>query len=145
MSQTPFAAAGTRRPLHPLLVPVVGAFFVGALLTDLLYIATVNTQWETFSVWLLTVGLLVAACAGAALLFDLASRGTSFRPAWLRVLACVVGALLELVNAFIHSRDGYTAVVPSGVTLSAVVTLIVLFLGYHRWTLGDRRRRLPAD
>jgi uncharacterized membrane protein len=96
-------------------------------------------MWETFSIWLLTAAMIVAALAGIALLVDLVFRRRSFRPVWFRVFACVVGALLSLINAFIHSRDGYTAVVPSGLTISAIVTVIVLYLGWNGWNLSTRR------
>ena len=42
-------------------------------------------------------------------------------------------SVLSLVNAFVHSRDGYTAVVPTGLILSATVLLILLIARlYHR-------------
>jgi uncharacterized membrane protein len=128
------------RPVHPIFVPVASAFLLGAFVTDILYVETYLGMWETFSIWLLTAGMIVAAVAGLALLVDLVFRRHAFRPAWCRVLACVIGALLSLVNAFIHSRDGYTAVVPSGLTLSAIATLIVIYLGWNRWDLSVRRR-----
>jgi uncharacterized membrane protein len=126
------------RPVHPIFVPVAAAFLLGAFVTDVLYVETYLGMWETFSIWLLTAGMIVAALAGIALLIDLVFRRRSFRPAWCRVLACVVGALLSLVNAFVHSRDGYTAVVPTGLTLSAIATVIILYLGWNRWDLSRR-------
>ena len=126
------------RPVHPIFVPVAAAFMLGAFVTDVLYVETYLGMWETFSIWLLTAAMIVAAFAGIALLVDLVFRRRLFRPAWCRVLACVVGALLSLINAFIHSRDGYTAVVPSGLTISAIVTVIIIYLGWNRWTLSRR-------
>jgi uncharacterized membrane protein len=127
------------RPVHPIFVPIAAAFLLGAFVTDVLYVETYLGMWESFSIWLLTAGMIVAAFAGIALLVDLVFRRHSFRPAWCRLFACVVGALLSLVNAFIHSRDGYTAVVPSGLTLSAIVTVIILYLGWNGWNLSTRR------
>ena len=37
----------------------------------------------------------------------------------------VVMFVVALVNAFVHSRDGYTAVVPTGLILSGIVVLIL--------------------
>ena len=37
----------------------------------------------------------------------------------------VIG-FLALINAFVHSRDGYTAVVPTGLILSVLVVAILL-------------------
>jgi uncharacterized membrane protein len=46
--------------------------------------------------------------------------------------------LLSLLNAFVHSRDGYTAVVPTGLTLSALVVAILLFTAWadRAWYLA---------
>jgi uncharacterized membrane protein len=35
--------------------------------------------------------------------------------------------MLAFVNAFVHSRDGYTAVVPDGLILSILVVVILIF------------------
>jgi uncharacterized membrane protein len=109
---------------------------LGAFVTDVLYVEIVSHLWETCSIWLLTAGMIVTLFAGIAVLVDLVVRRRSFRPAWL--LACAIGALLSLVNAFIHSRDGYTAVVPSGLTLSAIVTVLILYMGWNGWNLSTR-------
>jgi uncharacterized membrane protein len=47
-------------------------------------------------------------------------------PVWPLVLATAVAFLLALTNAFVHSRDGYTAVVPTGLILSGIVVIILL-------------------
>ena len=58
----PPARAG-KMQLHPLLVPFPVVCFFGTLATDLAYWATKSVQWETFSVWLLTIGLIMAGFA----------------------------------------------------------------------------------
>jgi uncharacterized membrane protein len=52
--------------------------------------------------------------------------------------------LLSLINAFVHSRDGYTAVVPTGLTLSGLVLVIVLLMGLMGST-GAYRHHTGAD
>jgi uncharacterized membrane protein len=47
--------------------------------------------------------------------------------------------LLSLLNAFVHSRDGYTAVVPQGLCLSAIVTVLLLVIGWRGWSLAALR------
>jgi uncharacterized membrane protein len=44
-----------------------------------------------------------------------------------------------VTSAFVHSRDGYTAVVPTGLMLSAGV-VIVLLLAEIATVLANRRR-----
>ena len=115
------------RSFYATLVPFPIACFICTLLTDLAYVATDSFVWETFSVWLLTIGCVVAGLAVIAGIVDLVRsrrvRGLAQPP--LRVLGEVVAFVLSIVNAFVHSRDGYTAVVPQGVILSALVVLVL--------------------
>ena len=51
---------------------------------------------------------------------------------WMRVVGEFVAFGLALLNVFVHSRDGYTAVVPEGIILSALTVLVLivtLFVG----------------
>lgn len=52
---------------------------------------------------------------------------------WPRLLGLLVALALSLVNVLVHSRDGYTAVVPQGLILSALVVFVLLVI-----TLADR-------
>ncbi len=124
-------------PLHAILIPLGAAFLIGALVTDLLYLATFSTQWETFSIWLITAGLLIAAVAALALVVDLVSRRTA-RLSWWRFAIFAAAVIVSIVNAFVHSRDGYTAVAPSGVWLSAIVTALLVIGGWGGWSLNAR-------
>jgi uncharacterized membrane protein len=123
------------QPVYATLVQFPAVCFVGTLLTDVAYWNTTNTIWETFSVWLLTVGCIVAAFAGiAGLITWLTHRHVRVPPfAGLHVVTSVVALILSIVNAFVHSRDGYTAVVPQGLTLSAVVVVLMLLATWLGW------------
>jgi uncharacterized membrane protein len=118
--------------IHPMLVPFPIACFFGAFVTDLVYWWTDNTQWETFSVWLLSAGMVMAGFAVIAGLIDFIGNRhiRALRPAWFHVLGNVVALVLALINAFVHSRDGYTAVIPTGLILSTLVVLILMFTGW---------------
>ncbi len=131
----------TAKPLiHPLLVPFPVVCFFGALATDLAYWASDSVLWETFSVWLLTAGLVMAAVAVIAGLVDL-GRGMRLRALQpLRLLGAVVVIVLSLINVFIHSRDGYTAVIPSGLALSALVAILMIAIGWSGWAMASRPR-----
>jgi uncharacterized membrane protein len=37
---------------------------------------------------------------------------------------------LSVINVLVHSRDGYTAVVPMGIVLAGVVVLIMMITGW---------------
>jgi uncharacterized membrane protein len=115
-----------------MLIPFPVACFVGALITDIVYWRSMSFIWETFSVWLLTAGLLVAGVAVIAGLVDFVSdyRGRNLRSAWIHALGYGLVIALSLINVFVHSRDGYTAVVPTGIILSGIVVLFMAMMGW---------------
>jgi uncharacterized membrane protein len=124
--------------LHPLFVAASAALLIGALVTDIVYAETLLFQWDNFSIWLITGGLIAAALAGLALIFDML-LGRAGPINWLRFVLLVGAALLSLLNALVHSRDAYTAVVPQGLMLSAVVTVILLIVVAHGWAVAAVR------
>jgi uncharacterized membrane protein len=140
------ASRATRPPtlLHPLLIGPGAALLIAAFATDLLYWRTVLPAWETFSIWLLTGGLILAALASLALLLDVVLRHARAFSRW-RFLALAAAVLLALLNAFVHGRDGYTAVVPQGLLLSAIVTVLLLAIGWRGWSLAAARPASSAS
>jgi uncharacterized membrane protein len=119
------------QPIHPILVPFSITCFAGAFITDLAYWQTAAVVWETFSDWLITVGLIMAGFAIIAFVIDLVGGKQIRRTlAWPHAVGYALAVLLSLINAFVHSRDGYTAVVPTGLMLSALVVVILLFTGW---------------
>jgi len=129
-------------PIHPMLVPFPIVCFVGTLATDIAYAQTANMQWANMSAWLLTAGLIMSvfvAIAGAAdFLGD--RRIRMLRPAWIHGLGNVLALGLSIVNVFVHSRDAYTSVVPTGLILSAVVVLILIVTGWNGWSMVYRHQ-----
>src|SRR6202795_3454512 len=114
------------RPLHKMLVAFSTAYFAGALVTDVVYWQMPDVMWERFSIWLIAAGLIMAGLAVIAYVIDLAARRRIDRPAWPRAIGYAIAVLLALTNAFVHSRDGYTAVVPTGLMLSAFVVIVLV-------------------
>jgi uncharacterized membrane protein len=137
-SPKPASAAGVRT-LNPMLVPFPVAYFAAAFVTDLAYWRTTEVMWERFSIWLIAGGLVMAALVALAAVIDLAFARQ--KPVWLRALVYTVAMLVALLNVFVHSRDGYTAVVPTGLTLSAcVVAILLIFIVTGGWSLTTPRR-----
>ena len=116
------------RSLYGMLVPLPMSCFALALLTDLAYWKTDSVLWETFSVWLLALGLIVAGLAVLGGVVDLVrSRNVrGLEQSLPTVVLQLVAIGLALVNVLVHSRDGYTAVVPEGLILSALTVLALL-------------------
>ena len=132
------AKAG-RQAIHEMLVPFPVAYFTGAFITDLVYWRTAAVMWERFSVWLITAGLLMAGLAAIAAVIDLA--GGRQKPSWFRALGYALAILLALLNVLVHSRDGYTAVVPTGLMLSGLVIIVLLLTAcVGRAFLANRHR-----
>jgi len=125
-----------------MLVPFPIACFTGALLTDIAYWRSADIMWSNFSAWLLTIGLVMGCLAALAGLTDFlghrAVRAQS--PAWPHMLGNIVVLVLSAINAFVHSRDAWTSVVPTGLVLSATVVVIMLFTGWMGWSLVYRHR-----
>lgn len=123
-------------PIHPMLIPFPITCFVGALVTDVVYAKTANLTWQYFSIWLISAGLFMGGLAALAGFVDYFGdrRVRQQRPATPHMLLNVAAMLLAFVNAFVHSRDGWTAVVPQGLILSGVV---VLLLGVSAWLGGS--------
>lgn len=106
--------------------------------TDSIYYTTALWQWANFSAWLITAGLIVTFIAVILLLIDFATR----RAGRLNTVSFVLvgaAALLSLVNAFVHSRDAWTSVVPQGILLSAASTMLLLVAGRRGWSLALSR------
>ena len=126
-----------RSPLHPRFVGFGATLFIGAFATDLAYARSTLFQWENFSAWFITAGLVLAAVAAVALAFDIAlHRVTAID--WRRFLGFTAAILLSVLNVLVHSRDAYTAVVPQGLILSGIVAAILLILGWWRgWSVAE--------
>jgi uncharacterized membrane protein len=128
------------RPIHKILVSFSAAYFAGALVTDLAYWQMPDVLWERFSIWLITAGLIMAGVATIAYVIDLAGRRQIDRPTWPRVVGYGIAVLLSLINAFVHSRDGYTAVVPTGLMLSGLVIFVLLLTAWVGMAQANRPR-----
>jgi uncharacterized membrane protein len=134
------AATARGRPLHKILAAFSAAYFAGALITDLEYWQAPDVLWERFSIWLIVAGLVMAGLTVVAYAIDLASSRRIDRPAWPRVVGYALTIVLSLINAFIHSRDGYTAVVPTGLMLSGLVVVVLLLTSWAGAALANRPR-----
>jgi uncharacterized membrane protein len=137
----PKSATGLRgRPILKFLVWFSAAYFTGALVTDLAYWQMLNVMWERFSIWLIVAGLILAGLATVTYVVGLASSRQIEGPAWPGVVGYAIAGLLSLLNAFVHSRDAYTAVVPTGLMLSALVVVVLLLTALVGSASADRVR-----
>jgi uncharacterized membrane protein len=134
---------GHAHRLYAMLLPIPIICFVGALLTDCAYqYSGGNLLWANFSSWLIVTGLLLGAIAGIVLLISLAADATLRGAAgWGHFGLLFAAWMVELINALVHTRDGWTAVVPAGLTLSVVAVVLALASG---WLWQSARYRSAA-
>jgi len=132
-------------PIHPMLIPFPIACFVLAFVSDLALWRTGDAFWSTASLWLLGVGLIMAALAAVAGLIDVFGddRIRNLSDAWLHAGGNVLAVLIELYNWYMRYQGG--AVVPTGVILSGVVVLILLYTGWKGWEMVYHHRVGVAD
>ena len=123
-----------RHPLYAMLLPVPVVCFIGALITDIAYVKSGgNLIWLSFASWFLLFGLLFGAIAALILLINFIRDRALRRPTgWLHLLLFYAALLVGLFDIFIHERDGWTAVVPIGMTLSIIAVVLILIAAWLR-------------
>lgn len=130
-------------PLHAMLVPFPIACFTGALLTDIAYLNTAEIQWANFSAWLLAFGVFTGGIAAVGGMIDLfAQKAPKPVIAWAHMGGNIGLLIIALINNFVHARDGWTSVVPTGIILSAVTVAIMMVTGFlgHKLAYSHVRR-----
>ncbi len=131
-------ARRAQRLLHPFFISLGAALLMAALFTDYMYYSNSLIQWSNFSEWLIAGGLVLALIALIFLLVDF-GLGRAGAISWLDFLLVGAAALLSVFNVLVHTRDGWTSVVPTGITLSAIVTILLLVAGLRGWAVTAER------
>ncbi|QKC86342.1 DUF2231 domain-containing protein [Mesorhizobium sp. NZP2077] len=128
----------TRRPHHRTPMAIANACFIGTLLTDVTYWRSAEMMWADFSAWLLFAGLVVGVLAVLAAIVDLLTGRLSggSGPVWPYLLGSLVVLVISFFNALVHSRDAWTSVVPTGLSLSAAAVIVLLLVGLLGWRSG---------
>ncbi|HEY7807339.1 MAG TPA: DUF2231 domain-containing protein [Croceibacterium sp.] len=127
-------------PIHAMLVPFPIVCFTGALLSDIVYSDSPQVQWTNFSQWLLAIGLIIGVLAAIFGLIDFLAAGrTRPRIGWFHLLLNAIVLVLALFNNLVHSRDGWTGVVPTGLFLSVITVLLMVVSGFLGWRMAYRR------
>ncbi|MEI9930145.1 MAG: DUF2231 domain-containing protein [Rhizomicrobium sp.] len=127
-----------QRPVHSFFIGLGGALLMAALFTDYMYSNNSLMQWSNFSAWLILGGLILALVSAIVLAIEILLHRTG-PIRWLDFSILAVAAVLSIINEFVHTRDAWTTVVPTGITLSAIVTILLLVAGLRGWAVTDAK------
>ncbi|WP_085026639.1 DUF2231 domain-containing protein [Ensifer aridi] len=127
---SPSTAATATSPIHSLFAPFPVVCFTLALLTDIAFWQTGYGMWQNFSAWLLFAGMVFGVVAALAGVAEFLFRSKRRAPAaiWLHTVGYVVVLGLAFVNNLVHAADGWRAVVPYGLILSAATVLLIILI-----------------
>jgi uncharacterized membrane protein len=139
-------------PIHPMLVPFVVGFLVGAFVTDAVYLQTMDPFWARGSFWLLSAGIVMAVIAAAIGLTDFLGDSAirQLRAAWWHMAGNLLMAGLSVANLYLRIVNGIEAAA-AYMWLSFVVVLLLLFTGWKGWEMvyrghvGVSDRMHPAE
>lgn len=144
MRRTSGTSSGTMlHPLHAILLAFPLALFSAALASDVAYLRTAELQWSNFSAWMITGAMVFGGAVLVwALVAVLAPRRTGRMRGGAYLAAVVIMLAAGLLNAFQHSRDGWSSVGATGLVLSILSTLaavLAAWIGYSSQPTARRR------
>lgn len=129
-------------PIHPLLIPFPIVSFIGALVTDVMWLTTGEGGWATASNWLLGIGLVTALLAAAAGMADYLGddRVKKIGAATRHMIANIVVVTLEAVNLLVRLTGGMDQIGSLGIWLSLASLVILAYSGWLGGELVYRHR-----
>ena len=128
-------------PLHPMIIPFPIAFLVSAFVTDLVFLNGGGDGWATASMNLLGAGVATALLAAVFGFTDFFGERKirALRTAWWHMGGNLLAVVIAALNWWLRSSGGaQESVAGTGVVLSGVVALLLLFNGWMGWELVYR-------
>ena len=148
MRQHPHSTAQIAgHPIHPMLIPFPIAFFVGTLVTDIVFTIKGDPFWARMAFYVLAAGLVMAALAALAGLTDFLGDRLVRRlsAAWHHMIGNVTAVELEIVSLAVRGGPHGTGGYPLALYLSIAVTLILLYTGWRGWEMVYRDHVAISD
>ncbi len=130
-------------PLHPMLIVFPIAFWLGALLADIVYWIGAEPGWARASMWLVGAGVVGALAAALAGFVDFLGDAEIRRlhHAWQHMIGNVIALVLSALSLSLRLAEGAAeAVLPWGLALSAIVGIVLAFTGWLGGELVYRHR-----
>lgn len=134
-------------PIHPMLVPFVIGFYVGAFAADLAFAGTGDPFWARGAMWLIGAGIVMSVLAALAGFIDfVAEPAIRMLPAaWWHFGVNALVTLISVVDWCLRYVDGNEAGSHSYVWLTLLVTLLLLFSGWKGWEMVSKHHVGVAD
>jgi uncharacterized membrane protein len=129
-------------PVHPMLVPFVIAFYVGAFAADLGFAGTGDPFWARGALWLIGAGIVASAFAATIGLVDflLEPAIRQLSAAWWHLGGNVLMSLISIVDWILRYGVGAEAGSHAYLWMSLVVVLLLVFNGWMGGQLVFRHR-----
>lgn len=136
----PSTAAIAGHPIHPMLIPFPIAFLVGGLAADLVYWNTLALFWARMALWLVGAGFVTGILAAGAGLIDFFTidRARAVTDGWVHFIGNAGVLVLAFVNLILRTADLEGAILPWGLTLSAITTVLLGVTGWYGGELSYR-------
>jgi len=125
------------RPLYPIrAVLLAGAtpLFLGALLSDVAYFLSFETQWKNFASWLLVGALVFCGVSLIWAVIELFRVAPRTNRHVLDMALLLVLFVLGIIDALVHTRDAWASM-PTGLILSvilAALSMAATWAGFSR-------------
>lgn len=147
LEPAPSKAAIAGHPIHPALIPFPFALLCLVPVTDIVYALTESLFWASVSYYLLWAGLVSAGLAAIVGLVDFIGvpRVRKLRAGWAHMLLNVAIVALSVVNLVLRLGDTTQDILPAGITLSIVATILLLLSGWFGGELVYRYKVGVSD
>ncbi len=141
-SGIPSTVAIAGHPLHPLMVTFPIAFLSGAFGADLGYWLTQDPFWARAALWLIGAGFMAGLLAALTGMLDFLKidRVKKHRAGWIHMVGNVTAMVLTLVNWILRWNNVESAVLPTGLLLSAIVASLLAITGWYGAELVYRHK-----
>jgi len=138
----PSTAAIAGHPIHPMLIALPITFLVGALGADIGFWWTEDPFWARAALWLTGAGVVSGLLAAVPGIIDFTTieRVRDHRIAWVHGGGNVVAVVLAAISWWLRFGDPVEAVLPWGLTLSVLITVILSVTGWLGGELCYRHR-----
>ena len=138
----PSTAAIAGHPIHPMLIPLPLSFLVGAFGADIGFWWTNDPFWARAALWLTGAGVVLGLLAAIPGIIDFSTkeRIREHQSAWFHGIGNVVVIVLAAISWWLRLGDSAAAILPWGITLSAIITLLLVITGWLGGELSYRHK-----